>query len=176
MEKEIKITAPDECEIKNVEIVNGIVVVTFKEKKQKLPKSWEEFCELNPLTLNDCFITQGSSIGSAHVLKSHNARRISSDRNLLPNFETAEAVLALMQLIRLRNCYNGNWVPDWCDRTKKYVLEFSDGEIHIESRYTVASSPLYFKTLELCKEFLHNFLPLIEKLKLLYGIKEEGEE
>ena len=36
MEKERKITAPEGCEIKKVEIVDGVAVVTFKEKKKKL--------------------------------------------------------------------------------------------------------------------------------------------
>ena len=33
MEKERKITAPDGCEIEKVEIVDGVAVVTFREKK-----------------------------------------------------------------------------------------------------------------------------------------------
>ena len=45
MKKERKITAPEGCEIEKVEIVDGVAVVTFREKERKLPKSWEEFCE-----------------------------------------------------------------------------------------------------------------------------------
>ena len=36
MENEMKITAPDGCVIEKVEIVDGVAVVTFKEKKKKL--------------------------------------------------------------------------------------------------------------------------------------------
>lgn len=42
MEKEIKINAPEGCGIEKVEIVDGVAVVTFKEKERKLPKSWKE--------------------------------------------------------------------------------------------------------------------------------------
>lgn len=38
MEKERKITAPEGCEIEKVEIVDGVAVVTFREKERKLPK------------------------------------------------------------------------------------------------------------------------------------------
>lgn len=42
MEKEIKIKAPDGCEIEKVKLVDGVAVVTFKEKERKLPRSWKE--------------------------------------------------------------------------------------------------------------------------------------
>ena len=48
MEKERKIIAPDGCEIEKVELVDGVAVVTFREKERKIPKSWEEFCEMFP--------------------------------------------------------------------------------------------------------------------------------
>jgi len=161
--------------ISEINTDENTIVIHLKPKAKSLPTFWEEFCALNPLTSNDCFITSDSSIGSAHVLKSHGARRTRSDKNLLPNFETAEAVLALCQLIQLRNCYNGDWVPNWkdCDEIK-YVIQFEEGEIECTRREFISSSPLYFKSKELCDEFLHNFRDLIEKLKLLYGIKEGG--
>ena len=34
MEKERKITAPDGCEIEKVELVDGVAVVTFREKER----------------------------------------------------------------------------------------------------------------------------------------------
>lgn len=90
---------------------------------------------------------------------------------------TAEAVLALCQLIQLRNCYNGDWVPDWKDcNEEKYTIGFGKGIICPFERQLISSSPLYFKTEELRDEFLRYFRPLIEKLKPLYGIKEGGEE
>lgn len=101
-----------------------------------------------------------------------------ADRNLLPDRATAEAVLALCQLIQLRNAYNGDWVPDWDDEEQeKYVITFvCCDEITITDSYNDAYSPLYFKNEELAKEFLRYFRDLIEKIKPLYGIKEGGQK
>lgn len=171
MEKERKITAPEGCKIEKVELVDGVAVVTFKEKERKLPKSWEEFCEMHPpereyYVGKDCEILSFTS----------GARTDCNDRNLLPDRATAEAVLALIQLIQLRNCYNGDWVPDWSDdKELKFTIDFIEAEIYA-GKLIGCCSLLYFKTEELRDEFLRYFRPLIEKLKPLYGIKEGGDE
>ena len=174
MKKEMKITAPEGCEIEKVELVDGVAVVTFREKKRKLPKSFEEFCELFPKTKGEFYTNANSSI-----LKdvSEDERSKTTDANLLPNCATAEAVLALCQLIQLRNAYNGDWVPDWNDTDeKKYIIACGNfGDIEHWTAYS-ACRLLAFKTAELRDEFLRCFRPLIEKLKPLFGIKEGGEE
>ena len=186
--KEVKITAPDECkktkvykiaapngcEIENVEIVDGVAVVTFREKERLLPKSWEEFCDMFPIKDGESYI---QSTGEIEVyLYNRIISRYVKDKNILPDRATAEAVLALCQLIQLRNCYNGDWMPDWGDDSRKYVIEFSEEKIETAYDMVLASTPLFFKTAELCDEFLKNFRPLIEKLKPLYGVKEGGKE
>ena len=174
MEKERKITAPEGCEIGKVKIVDGVAVVTFKEKERKLPKSWEEFCRMNRETkVGESYIMTDSSIRTPGFTFE---RVMDKDKNLLPDRATAEAVLALCQLIQLRNCFNGDWVPDWNDKESKFVIHFSDGKIEKFDWFNTASSPLYFKTIELRDKFLKYFRPLIEKLKPLYGIKEGGAE
>lgn len=177
MEKERKIKAPDGCKIEKVELIDGVAVVTFREKKRKLPKSWEEFCRMNHETkVGESCIMTDSSIRTPGFTSQ---RFVDKDKNLLPDRATAEAVLTLCQLIQLRNCYNGDWVPDWKDLTEqKFVIEFtalSDDFVTKKIKYQHASL-LYFKSKEICDEFLRNFRPLIEKLKPLYGIKEGGEE
>jgi len=173
MEKERKIEAPEGCEIEKVELIDGVAVVTFREKERKLPRSWEEFCEMFPIKKGEC------SIGAhSDVIEEENefCRKPLRDRNVYPDRATAEAVLALCQLIQLRNAYNGDWVPNWTDEYLKFMIEFRGGEIFCYMCRYLFPSPLYFKTAELRDEFLQNFLPLIEKLKPLYGIKEGGEE
>ena len=175
MEKERKITAPDGCEIEKVELIDGVAVVTFREKERKLPKPWEEFCEMFYVTSKECYIEIDSNIDNRTY--SGDSRDEDEDRNVLPDRDTAEAVLALCQLIQLRNAYNGGWVPDWeNDEESKFVIHFCAGEIEEFEWYNTASSPLCFKTIDLRDEFLRNFRPLIEKLKPLYGIKEGGKE
>lgn len=173
MEKERKIEAPEGCEIEKVELIDGVAVVTFREKKRKLPKSWEEFCEMFPFNGKEYYLQLGEAL---KLNCSGNYRSADTTATTLPDRATAEAVLALCQLIQLRNCYNGDWVPDWDGGGHNYVIEFDGGDIELYDRDTVSSSPLYFKTAELRDEFLRNFRPLIEKLKPLYGIKEGGEQ
>ena len=175
MKKERKITAPDGCEIEKVELIDGVAVVTFKQKERKLPKSWEEFCEMYQIKAGECYV------GNISEIKKYIApvwRDTEEDKNILPDHATAEAVLALCKLIQLRDCYNGDWVPDWDDEEQdKYVITFLCCDvITITDCYNDAYSPLFFNNEKLAKEFLRNFRPLIEKLKPLYGIKEGGEK
>lgn len=170
MEKERKITAPEGCEIGKVEIVDGVAVVTFREKERQLPKSWEEFCKMFPIKIEECYINSISCI-----LARGRGERLDADLNCLPDRATAEAVLALCQLIQLRNCYNGDWVPAWTDHESKFTIDFIEAEIYA-GEVRVSCTPLFFKTKELRDEFLRIFRPLIEKLKPLYGIKEGGNE
>lgn len=168
----VSITPPQGCEVEKVEVVDGVLTVTFKEEQErKLPKSWEEFCEMFPPTKTEYYIDKDCDILSL----TSGARTDHNDRNLLPDRATAEAVLALCQLIQLRNCYNGDWVPDWTDEERKYTIDFYEDEIW-SGEFGDTTSILHFKTKELRDEFLRCFRPLIEKLKPLFGIKEGGEE
>ena len=173
MEKERKITAPEGCEIEKVEIVDGVAVVTFKEKERKLPKSWEDFCNSFRIEPREFHVDTLSRVLNRTDVGDDRNR--TEDKNMLPDRATAEAVLALCQLIQLCNCYNGDWVPDWTDEERKYTIDFYENEIWSGD---VGNTPciLYLKTRELRDEFLRNFRPLIEKLKPLYGIKEGGTE
>lgn len=175
MEKERKITAPEGCEIEKVEIVDGAAVVTFKEKERKLPKSWEEFCEMFPkIKAVEYYVGANSGIIEGSIGR----HRKEYDKNLLPDRATAEAVLALCQLIQLRNAYNGDFKVNWIDtKQHKYVIGFDcGGDIKCDCYIGQCITYLFFKTKDLRDEFLRNFRPLIEKLKPLYGIKEGGEE
>ena len=172
--KETKIEIPAGCEVEKTEIVDGEVVVTFKEKEPQLPRTWEEFCNSFGTSEGSYEIDTNSGIVSGErPLKTLYAEK---DKKLLPNRETAEAVLALCQLIQLRDCYNQGWKPDWKDNKDKHVIDFYTNEIDSEYWAHRATSFLYFKTDELRDLFLENFHELIEKLKPLYGIMKGGEE
>lgn len=174
MEKERKITAPEGCEIKKVEIIDGVAVVTFREKEWRLPKSWEEFCEM--YTVPFAFRPKCDPLDNRRITTQVNIQSVMADFTEDP--EISDALVALIKLIQLRNAYNGDWVPDWDDEEQeKYVITFvCCDETTITDSYNDAYSPLYFKYKEIADEFLRNFRPLIEKLKPLYGIKEGGEE
>lgn len=173
MEIERRITAPEGCEIEKVKIVDGVAVVTFKKKERKLPKSWKEFCEMFPKCGKEFYIDDSSGIKEIDQYK--NIIFTENDRNVLPNRATAEAVLALCQLIQLRNAYNGAWVPDWENgQETKFMIIIYERKIDVDCANNLPSSFLYFKSAELRDEFLRNFRPLIEQLKPLYGIKKGG--
>ena len=185
MEKERKITAPEGCEIEKVELIDGVAVVTFREKKRKLPKSWEEFCEMFPLPLMFATTKTDFDPYQDYLVPYYN-RLVDAMNEFTTDRATAEAVLALCQLIQLRNAYNGDWVPDW---TRGFYTGHRvsvigirgvcgvPGKIDINNTYS-AETPffLHFKDDKTAIEFLRNFRPLIDKLKPLYGIKEGGEE
>ena len=175
MKIERKITAPEGCEIEKVELIDGVAVVTFREKDRRLPKSWEEFCEIYPLPLGFAKVKTDFDPYQGYLVPYHN-RLVDVMSEFTTDRATAEAVLALCQLIQLRDCYNGDWVPDWSDKNEdKYVIVPFRAEMCVSTRYTWGQI-LYFKTEELCDEFLRYFRPLIERLKPLYGIKKGGEE
>lgn len=171
--KEIKITVPDDYDIIQPASITGDTINIVLQKREKLlPKSWEEFCEMFPIQCDERFINDISEIRKV-IKREYRAEK--SDKNLLPNKATAEAVRALCQLIQLRNCYNGDWVPDWNNESDKFMIGFYNSDILTwVTKYT--ASFLYFKTKELRDEFLRCFRDLIEKLKPLYGIKEGGGE
>ena len=87
-------------------------------------------------------------------------------KDILPNKETAGAILALMQLIQLRNCYNGVWEPDLNEDEPKYVIVNKQGNLH-KIRNATINHVLTFKSEELCDQFLENFRDLIETAKSL---------
>lgn len=159
MEKEMKIIVPEGHVVERIKIVDNMAIVTFRERERKLPESWDEFCEMFPIKKCE---------------RDDNLNRLPDcDKLCLPDHATAEAVLALYQLIQLRNAYNGDWVPDWDDTTEKYSIELYKNKITgdwVTGNYNIPSSPLFFKTEELRNKFLHHFRPLIEKIKPVYGI------
>lgn len=170
MEKEMKIIAPEGSVVERVKIIDSnVAVVTFKKKERKLPKSWEEFCETYPIPFAFAKTKTDFDPFQAYRVPYHN-RLVDAMHEFTNDHATAEAVLALCKLILLRDCYNGDWVPDWDGPEPKYFIEFSEEKIITDAYYTIQSSPLFFKTEELRDEFLRNFRDLIEKLKPLYGI------
>ena len=78
--------------------VNGNEI-TLKEKQTELPATWEEFCETHPIKAGEASIGNNSCILEIKDSPTAHTRQAEYDRDLLPDYETAEAVLALCQLI-----------------------------------------------------------------------------
>lgn len=140
----------------------------YNEQTQKveivkaiLPKSWEEFCDNYPVELKESFIYEGK-VNRVFI----GGKRDPKNKCLFPNKETAEAFLALMQLVQLRDCYRQGWTPDWKDEKNKFSIEIIDGEIttYWDNR---RSRILSFQSMEVRDEFWNNFKDLIEQAKEL---------
>ena len=162
--KEVKIKIPDGFEL--VQIGEG---KWEQRKKETPPKTWEEFCKTHPIKDDEYFLAPGTDDGIQAIgtLPDFPRNREVQYKDILPNKETAEAFLALMQLIQLRNCYNGGWEPDWEDsEERKYVIVINENKI--ESSYlSTTSCPLAFRTEERRDLFIKNFRDLIEIAKPL---------
>lgn len=156
MKQTIEIEVPDGYKAVYNEDTQRVEIV-----KIGLPKTWEEFCGDNPIKKNEYFIDEYGEI--TYAAEKHRATNL---KNILPNKETAEAFLALMQLIRLRDCYRQGWKPDWKNNENKFVIEIIDGEIttYWDNR---RSRILSFQSIEVRDKFMKNFRELIEKAKEL---------
>jgi len=153
------IEIPEGFELKKVSDTEYKIV----KKEKCLPKTWEEFCKLNPVRNNEYFITSGGKIDTT----SSAIRCPDYDKNIFSSKEKAEAILALCQLIQLRDCYNDGWKPDWKGASDKFAIELFEGKF-IKNICAYRAEVLVFKSKKLRDEFYNNFKDLIEKLKPLY--------
>lgn len=148
-----------------IEVPEGYKAVYNKDTQKveivrvELPKSWEEFCGDNPIKKNEYFIDEYGEI--TYAAEKHRATNL---KNILPNKETAEAFLALMQLVQLRDCYRQGWKPNWKGKTVKQNIICFEGVLGTDWSINV-QYVLSFQSKEIRNEFLANFRDLIEQAK-----------
>ena len=132
-----------------------------KYKKKGLPKTWQEFCEQNPIGDMECFL--GNSSDLLTVGKDAGTRYEKRDKNILPSKQAAEEHLALMQLHQLRDAWREGWVPDWKDdNQRKYVVYNPEGVFTI-GYFTITRRFLAFQDEKRAEEFKNCFIDLIRK-------------
>lgn len=151
----IKIQIPEgyQIDIANSNLEKGDI--KFKKVENILPTKWDDLEEIKGYYVtSQCYISEVSGKGD------------SMGRNIWPTRELAEASIALCQLVRLRDIYNGGWVPDFTDKEVKHVIAMHRNSMILTAcvsvRYLFA-----FKSQVLAREFLNNFKDLIEKAKPL---------
>ena len=138
--------------------------IVFEDIKSQLPKTWSEFCKLNPTINTEYFFDNGCDLTPAN----EGTRHEENDRNILPSKQAAEAHLALMQLHQLRYCYRQGWIPNLIEGSIKYCIIGYYISNTKSMKYRVddlayTSNFLSFPTYELAEEFLTNFRELIEQ-------------
>lgn len=77
-----------------------------------------------------------------------------ADRYVLPTKELAEAMLALCQLLQLRDRYNDGWKPNCCNYSNNFVIEVYNSEISTDY-FQSTQRILAFKTKELRDTFMN---------------------
>jgi len=160
--KEIKIDVPEGYEID--EENSTFKCIKFKKKKT-LPSTWKEFCNDYPRRKGETWISPNSNL--EELVDCSPKRDFLNDQNILPSRELAAAMLALCQLIQLRDCYNEGWKPDWeNEQYDKFTIRFYKNipDCDVSNRI---SGVMVFKSKELMDLFLENFRDLIEIAKPL---------
>lgn len=89
--KNITIEVPDNCKLIKEDDT------TFKVITEREPKTWKDFCDIVPV-INEYYIDQFSNVHSI----SSGKRDPMYDRTLCATREEAEAIVALIQLRRLK--------------------------------------------------------------------------
>ena len=88
------------------------------------PADWENFCTNYKTKHNEgeCYISTESEIRKSTAGDKVNPK---SDKNLVPNTQCAEAVLALTQLLQLREFYRQGWKPSPDYKGDYYAVSIS---------------------------------------------------
>jgi hypothetical protein len=152
---QLVVTIPKGCEIDKEN--STFEKIVFKKIESKCPKDWAEaFIDKNR---NGYFILSGSEIRDANwgtfELK---------DINVFKTKNQAESALAYAQLTQLMAlpCYNGDWEADWNGDTQNHVIERYGNEIG-KDYYSIAFSPIAFKSKEIRDAFLENHQELLKQ-------------
>jgi hypothetical protein len=147
-------------ETKSLEALTAIVSALFKEyeKQNELPKTWEEFCERNPVTLDEYWIEAVQSRYCKNPLK--RKRLADMDKNVCVSLQEAKAFTALMQLRQLRKAYVKDWEPNGI--TGYWGIYLNNlGTVRIVDT-TTHLKVLSFPTYELAAQFAYNFKNLLK--------------
>lgn len=162
--KELKITIPEGQEIDWQESAKQEKIV-FKKKDTK-PRNWKEYCHTR---LNSKETRFGYRIGNACDIVTtdwDNLFNYSTYKDVLPSKELAEAFLAMMQLMSLRQAWIGEWKPNYKKGVKKWGITFHMDKIIVDC-FMFKAIPLSFPTEEMTYDFMNTFKDLLEIAKPL---------
>ena len=157
------------------EDMKSLLLETFSKEEleqQELSKTWEEYCENH--YRKGYYLSEGGTV-RAFTKCSYNAKlNFDSDKNTFESKENAEAILALCQLIRLRDEYNRHKPIDYDkEDNTPYAIVYDEAThsytIVLSNKYARYKNLFVFHTQELAKEFLVNFEYLLDIFyKIMY--------
>jgi hypothetical protein len=158
--KELKIQIPEGQEIDWQESAKQEKIV-FKKKDNK-PKSWEEYCENHKGGY--AFISNWTSsvIGVNYPPNELLKLNPEVSKHLLPSKELAEAFLAMMQIMSLRQA----WIGNWNSNQLGYAIML-DVQRNIIASHDVYPTALTFPDRNMAVDFMNTFKDLLEIAKPL---------
>lgn len=160
--KELKITIPEGQEIDWQESAKQEKIV-FKKKDTK-PRSWEEYCCQQQTNCKEGYCINNVT---SEIQEINWGLCTCSWKTVLPSKELAEAFLAMMQLISLRQAWIRDWKPDWGnDMLDKFLITSEKNHLAISVLSSI-SHPLSFPTYEMATDFMNCFRDLLEIAKPL---------
>lgn len=133
----------------------------------KHPTSWEEYVNKTKKYEMGYFIDANTDIRACNWCFCD--RNIPDTwRNVLPSKELAEAFLAMMQLMSLRQAWIGDWNGVNVEDAVRWGVCYDPGFDSIELEYScIINFPLSFPTKEMAEEFMKCFKDLLEIAKPL---------
>lgn len=137
--KQITITVPDNCELKQ-----DCNTYTIVEKEKKL--TYEDVVKELFGNRKDIYY-----IGEYGNIFKTKGKRI-CDLNNCTSSKQAQKLIAINKLMNVAKYLNGDWQPNWNDNNNKYHFCFSDKQIKITCVSTIQYNDIYFKSEELAKQ------------------------
>lgn len=126
---------------------------TIEELESKEIKSWEDLKNISGYCIN----------GHSQILETDKNCASKVNENIFKTEEQALSSLAKAKLSQLLAEYNGDWKPDFTDRTcKKNVIVKRENEITLEELY-ITHTFLVFRTKQKAEKFLELHRELIEQ-------------
>lgn len=122
-------------------------------ESKELPKSWEELESI-----------RGSYVNNDSVVINNIIKRnvLDHNKNLFPTESLAKGVLALAQLLQLRNAWWNGWESKYGVNFKKYFITFNFEEKELEVCMAWKYNNLFvFQTKELAEQFKDTFSELL---------------
>jgi len=142
--KEITITIPDNCELKQD---GNIYTIVEKEKKVTYNDIAKELFENKEVFYTN---SAGGIIRAENLYLSY-----VEQPNNCTSRKQAEKILAINKLMNVAKYLNGDWQPDWNNENEyKYSIYYSHryNRLSINNVYGIQSQSIYFKTKELAKK------------------------
>lgn len=161
MKKELKIDIPEGYEIDKEK--STFEKIVFKKKDAK-PRSWKEYFEQYKNT--PCY-ELGFDVSGGYWNKS---TMYGGGYCAVPSKELAEAFLAMMKLMSLRQAWIGDWKPDYyMNIASNWSIEYepNPGMFSIENHCKTNGGGLTFPTKEMAEDFMNCFKDLLEIAKPL---------